>query len=266
MGVFYVLLIWLILSVSLIFFFSCLPLFAAKLFLTRSGAEPALLLRTSCFTSSHLLTLLSLCPSPPHPLHFGLRLSEFLFQALPLTFFISLFRLSFVSQLSPINLVYLSHRLPIEILLLLLHNRLFLLLSSSLLSPLSLFTPPFILYSWHRFLFSHTFIPTFLYIAPPPHPPPSPLAPPFLSSSHHQTVSRLIRPSILPSSQHTSSPLPFRPDSCAASQTNGGKYGNVSVTRRGIRERRVNTAGLSQCRRRRARVRVHTHIMWVLKT
>lgn len=149
--------------------------------------------------------------------------------------------LSFVPQLSSINLVYSSHCLPSAILLL-----------SPLLSPLSLFAPPFILYSWHCVLFT-PFHPHFPYTSTTPTPPP-------LSSSITLAFPGCLSspPFILPSCEHTSSP-PFLPDSFSSSQTNGGKYGNVSVTRQGIREDCVNMAGLSQSHQHNVCERVSVH-------
>lgn len=146
--------------------------------------------------------------------------------------------LSVVSQRSSINLVYCSHHLSFKIPPPLLFSHHFLL---SL--PLS-FSIPGTVFS------SHTFIAT---LQPPPNPPHSP---PLL---HHFGIPRLslvssFHPSVLLAHFLSS----FLPDSCSASQTNGGKYGNVSVTRRGIREHRVNMEGLSRRRQHMMRVFVCT--------
>lgn len=149
----------------------------------------SLLPHTSRLFSPLLALFLSTCTNPPstHPV-----VSIFRFSVSPTSSLASLVSLSseclsFVPQLSPINLVYRSQRLPIEILLL-----------SPLLSPLCLCTPPFILYSWHHALFSH-FHPHF-----PSH---FPSPPPLLSSSITLAFPDCLCSSILPSFAHTSSLL-----------------------------------------------------------
>lgn len=153
---------------------------------------------------------------------------------LSLPLFLSSKCLCFVPQLSSINLTPSPLRDP------------------PLLSPLSLFTPSFILYSWHCFLFTH-FHPHFPYT-------PSPLLCSHPSSLWHSQAVSSFHPSILLACFLSS----FLPDSFSSSQTNGGKYGNVSVTRQEIREDCVNMAGLSQPHQHNVWVRMH--IMWVLKT
>lgn len=184
----------------------------------------------SCLTPPVCSPLSSLCFSPPVPTPPSTHpvVSIFRFSVSPtssLTSLVSLSSecLSFVPQLSPISLVYRSHRLPIEILLFS-HHSVFAL-------PLSFSIPG-------TALSSPTFIPTF--------PAPTPLI------LHHFGIPRL---SLL---FHPSRTLPlssFLPDSFPSPQTKGGKYGNVTVTERGIREDGVNMPSA-----------VCVHIMWVLKT
>lgn len=194
-----------------------------------------------CFIPPALLSSLCFALPTTHP-----QPSPFLVSPIASLFFTCFFShspyfsLLNVSVLSLSCLLLTSHRLPFEILLFS-HHFLFSL-------PLS-FSIPGTAFS------SHTFIPTFL--TPPP-----------LSSAlilHHFGIPRLslvssFHPSILLACFLSS----FLPDSFSSSQTNGGKYGNVSVTRQEIREDCVNMAGLSQPHQHNVWVRMH--IMWVLKT
>lgn len=220
-------------------------LFTATLLLTRSGVESTLPL-----TAPLLLLLSPYLPLPapflstwttPHPplLHFQFLLLHLswsvFFRLLPLSLLICSSKwLSFVPQLSLINLVYSSHRLPFESLLL-----------ASLPSPLSLHSLFHSLFLAQRSL--HTLS--------------SPLStPPVLSSSIALTFLACLSslPFILPSSQDTRSssfPLHF-----PLHRPTLGNKGSVRMTRQGIRQDRVNTAAHYHhiaC--------VGVHIVWVLE-
>lgn len=117
------------------------------MFLTRSGVESILpsLLYTSC--SSPLICLSSLCFSlPVSPPSILVSPSASLVVSFSRTssLLLSLFCLSLLSLSCLLLTLFIAHTVS--------PSR-----SSStpLLSPLSLFTPSFILYSWHRFLFTH---------------------------------------------------------------------------------------------------------------